>query len=108
MSPARTCGSVEWRQADALAAVEQRTDGALRPPCDANLPAVMNQPVGEIDPFGLGNELHQVLLDLFRVGALRQPEQVADPFDVCVDHDSTGNSKGRPQKDVGRFSSHAR
>src|SRR5271165_2112978 len=49
----------------------QWTLGALRLAGDADGAAVMNDLVGEVDPLALRDNLHQVLLDLWRVDVLR-------------------------------------
>src|SRR5580704_10228378 len=96
-----TAQSLERRQSHPATAGEQRTDQALRSPRDADPSAVMNQTVREVDPLRLRNKRHQILFDLFRVGALHQAQQVGDSLDVRVDNDAAGDPPNRPEHDIG-------
>jgi len=68
----------------------------------------MDQPVGELDPFRLRNDLHEILFYLFgRIGA-RQTQPVRQPENVRVHHNAGGNSIGGAQNHVRRLAGHSR
>lgn len=67
----------------------------------------MDQPVRELDPIRLRDDLHEILFHLFgRLGA-RQTQAVRQPENVRVHHNAGGNSIGGTQNDVGRFAGHS-
>ena len=62
----------------------------------ADLAAVMDDLVGEVDPAVLRqNDLHQLLLDFLRRFAFGKPETARDAEDVCVDDHAFGLVEGR-------------
>src|SRR5476651_2092399 len=70
-----------------VADVFHRTCRALGSPRDAQRATVMNDLVGEIDPFPLRNRFHQVLLDVFRIVGLGQLQASRDAMHVSINHD---------------------
>jgi len=73
----------------------------------ANLAAVMDDLVGEVDPAVLRDDFHQFLLDLWSGFAFGQAETSGYAEDVCVDDYSFGLFEGDAQDDVGGFASRA-
>ena len=68
---------------------------------------MMDQPVGELDPIRLWNDLHEILLHLLgRLGA-GQTQSVGQPENVRVHNNAGGNPIGGTQNDVGRFAGHS-
>src|SRR2546426_5276347 len=55
----------------------------------------------------LGDQPHEVLLDLVRIGLVAESDPVRQPFDVGVDGDALDHAEGIAQDDVGRLSRHA-
>src|SRR5918992_1744732 len=91
------------------AEVVDRARLALRDGRLAQRPAVLDQHVGEPEPFLLGKDLHQVALDLVRVLLLGEPQALRHPADVRVDGDAhigVGDQLlgvGVPEDDVRRL-----
>ena len=67
-----------------------------------------NHLVREPDPPLLGEDLDQILLDLHRVGVLRQIQPPGDPRDVRVHHHSGGDPIGGAQHHVRRLARRSR
>ena len=89
-----------------LPAWDRSPQGALaasRLAGEADLAAVLDQPVAEVDPLGAGYHGHQVALDLLGQLVGRQPQPLGQPLHVGVDHDARGDPVGGPQHDVGRL-----
>jgi len=55
----------------------------------------------EQNPLFLGNDLHEILLDLHRVGLPRQVEPRGDPLYVGTDRHARRAPMGRAEPDVG-------
>jgi len=68
---------------------------------------VQNDAVGEDDPLVLGDDLHQVPLDLSRVGLFGEIEACGDALHVGIDYDAGGDMVSRTQNDVGSFAGDA-
>jgi hypothetical protein len=68
---------------------------------------VPNDLVSKVDPAVAGDDLHEVLLDLFGIFFARKAQPAGHAFDVGVDHDPAGDAKRRAQHYVGGFSRHA-
>lgn len=79
----------------------QRAVGTARFACDADFAAVMNELMRELDPVIAGDDLHQVLFDLFGIAGFREPKAVGKAQDVGVDDDAFGNSIGNTKNDIG-------
>src|SRR5690349_12362005 len=74
----------------------QRAAIALRIPCRADFATVMDQPVRELDPFRLWNDLHEVLFHFFGRLGPREAQPVRQPKNMGV-HDNAGsNAVGSP------------
>ena len=69
----------------------------------ADLAAVVDDLVREIDPTTLGNDPHQLLLDLLGRIALSQTEAAGDAEDMRIYHDSFGLLKTDAEDNVGGF-----
>src|SRR5262249_16812409 len=74
---------------------------------ETHLAAVINHPVIEHHPIFLRQQLHQVLLDLYRIGVRRKSEPAAHAADVRVDGDA-GHAERVAEDDVGRLAADAR
>ena len=75
---------------------------------EAAAAAVPDQPVAPVRPMLFRHELHQVLLDFFRVGLARNPKSMREPDHVGVDDDSLVFMKGVAENHVRRLPAHAR
>lgn len=64
---------------------------------------MVNQPVRELDPFRLWDNLHQIFFHFFRRLRSRQTQPVRKPKNVRVYHNAGRNSIGSTQDDVRRF-----
>ena len=62
--------------------------------------SVMDENVGEVDPVLLGNELHQFLLHLLRVLAVRETETVREAEDMGVHDEPHGDAESGSEDDV--------
>ena len=91
-----------------LAFRQQRALAALRTSGDADLSPVVDQPVRELNPLRRRQQLLQILLDLDRIGLLRQPQQPRDAFHMRINDDPARDSKGSPQHHVRRLATHTR
>src|SRR5258708_24391074 len=70
-----------------MANVFQRALRAFRAAGDAHGASVMDNLVRVVDPFLLWNHLHQVLLNVFRIGTLGQLQPARDAMDLRIyDH----------------------
>lgn len=65
--------------------------------------AEVDEEVGEGDPFGFGDELHEVLFDFYWVGLGGEAEFAGEAHDVGVDGDAFGFVVGAGEDDVGGF-----
>ena len=74
-----------------VAEVFQEAVRAARFPRDANLPAKVNHAMGKVDPGGLWDQLHHVLLNPFRRCRVRQFQPLRDAHYVRIDHHSQRN-----------------
>lgn len=86
----------------------QRADVALWLAGKADLPAVGDHAVRKVDPFPLGQQPHQVLFDLDRVGVPGETQPLAQACDMSIDDHAGRNAKGGAQDDVGGLATHAR
>ena len=73
----------------------------------ADLAAVVDDLVGEVDPASLRQNTHQLQLDLFRRLGFGQAEATRDAEDVRVHHHAFGFVEGYAEDDVGSFARHA-
>ena len=64
--------------------------------------SVPDHPMRHLRPVLAREYLHEIALDLHRVGLRRPPEAPGQPTQVGVDGDA-GNTEGVPQHDVGRL-----
>ncbi|HEX6159898.1 MAG TPA: hypothetical protein VF111_07015, partial [Thermoanaerobaculia bacterium] len=64
--------------------------------------------MAEARPFLPGDELHQIGLDLLRIGFAREPEPPGDAGHVRVDDDAHRRLEGIRQHHVGRLATDAR
>ncbi len=62
----------------------------------------------EGDPFVLGDDAHEILLDFFGIGVAGEVQPVGEAHDVSVDDDARSDAEGCAEDDVGRFSGYAR
>lgn len=69
----------------------------------ANLSAMVDDLVREGDPVILGNDLHQLLLDLLGGVAFGQFEAVGDAENVRIDHYAFGLAKADAENHIGCF-----
>jgi len=69
----------------------------------ADLAAVVDEFVGELDPAVLGDDFHQVLFDGLRGVAAGEAEAAGDAEDVGVYDDSFGFAVGYAEDDVSGF-----
>lgn len=69
---------------------------------------MVDQPVAQVNPFLLRKEEHQVLFDFHRIFFGTQPQSVAEPFDVGIDHHSGASTHRRAENAIGRFPPDAR
>src|ERR1022692_2079445 len=83
------------------------TGTAIRPARVAAPPSVPDEPVAEQRPLIARHELHQLLLDFFRLRFFRQTETVREARDVRVHDHSDVDAKRISQNDVCGFSSDA-
>ena len=60
---------------------------------DADLAAVEDHLVGEVDPFGLGDDAHEVALNFFGGGLAGEFEAAGEAEDVCVHDDADGDAE---------------
>jgi hypothetical protein len=67
---------------------------------------VKDQQMGEEPPIFLGEERHQLLLDLHGIGLPTQAKQTAQPGDVGVDRNPFIDSKRIAEDDIGCLASH--
>jgi hypothetical protein len=77
------------------------TLGALGHARDAEGTSVMNNLVGEVDPFVLREDAHEVLLDLDRLVVLREFEAAGDAVHVGVYNDADGFAEPGAEDDIG-------
>src|SRR6185295_17155317 len=89
------------------AEVRQDAFPAPWPPSDAYLSAVENQKVRHQGPIRVGDEPHQVRLDLYRIIVPGEPESLAQSGDMGVHRDAFVDPKGIPQDDIGGLPPHA-
>jgi len=73
----------------------------------ADLASVQDQPQRNGRPVALGQKLHQLELDLDRIGLLRPPEALRQAPHVRVDRDARGR-EGAPEDHIGRLPPGAR
>src|SRR5262245_10620981 len=73
----------------------------------AYLPTVKDHPMAEHRPLFLGNLLHQIALDLLRIGMLRQPQALAEPGDMRI-NGNTRHAEGITENHVGGLSANPR
>ena len=66
----------------------ERAFGAARITGHAQISAVMNHLVRKENPPVLRDDAHEIFLDLYRVGLLRQVETAGDTLNMGVDDDS--------------------
>ena len=80
--------SVDGRSdADSGAERREGTARAIRLPCKAHAPTVVDEPVTEIGPLLRRQQASDVLLDLIGLVGAREREPVRQPFHVRVDED---------------------
>lgn len=65
-----------------------------------NAAAMPDELMGKKNPAILGNDFHQVLLDLFGIGILCQIKTLGKALDVRIDDDAGGDAEGRTENDV--------
>src|SRR4030042_3013843 len=70
--------------------------------CDTDFSTMPDEKIRKMGPLLLWNDLHEVELNLHRVIVLCQPDPLAHPLDMGVNH-NTGNTEGIPQDDIGRL-----
>lgn len=70
---------------------------------DADLAAVMDEFVGELDPAVLRDDVHEVLLDFDGVGVGGELEAAREAEHVGVDDDAGGDAVPGAEDDVGGF-----
>lgn len=73
----------------------------------ANLAAMMDDLVREINPAALREDSHQLLLDFLRRLAFGQAETVRDAEDVRVHNDAFGLAVRHAENHIGRFARRA-
>jgi len=71
--------------------------------CDADLAAVVDDLVGEVDPAVLGNYLHQFLFYFLGRVAFGKGKAMGDAEDVRIDNHAFGFFVADAENDVGRF-----
>ena len=86
---------------------QQGTGGAFGAPGVADLAAVLDHLVGKLHPTLLGDEWHEVELDLHRVLFFGEPQALGDPAEMRV-HKDTRHPEGVPQDHVGGLAAHPR
>src|SRR6266404_1432997 len=69
---------------------------------------VPDEPVAPVRPMFARDQLHQVLLDLFRIGLARDPKPAGEPNDVSIHDDAFVLPERIPQHHVRRFPADAR
>jgi hypothetical protein len=74
----------------------------------ADRPAVVDQEVRPERPVALRHDLYQVLLDLHRIGVIRQAQALREPRDVGVHDDADVLVEGVAQDDVRGLPPHSR
>ena len=77
---------------------------ALRLACDADLAAMVDEFVAELNPAVFGDDFFEVLLDFDGVGVGGELETAGEAKDVGVDHDAGGDAVPGAEDDVGGFS----
>src|SRR5260370_39645843 len=75
---------------------------------DAHAAAMPDQLVRELNPFFLGNDTYQVLLDFFGIFVLGEIEAAREANHMGVDHDTPSETEGRTMCKFGSFSGDAR
>ena len=73
----------------------------------ADLTAVVDELVGEVDPATLREDAHQLLLDFLGCVALGEPEAAGDAEDMGVDDYAFGFAERDAEDDVGGFAGRA-
>ena len=81
----------------------ERAVGTARFAGDANRASVMDELVGKLDPVVAGDDLHQLLLNLFRIGGLCEAEAIGEAQNMGVDDYAFGYSVGYAKDDIGSF-----
>src|SRR5437879_10453641 len=74
----------------------------------AHAPPVPDQLVRELNPLFPRDNLHQILLHLFRILIARQIQPLRESQDVRIHHDPARDPIRRSENDIARLSCHAR
>ena len=74
---------------------------------DADLAAVVDELVGELDPAVLWDDAHEVLFDFDGLGVDGELEAAGEAQDVGVDDDARGDAEPGAEDDVGGFAGDA-
>lgn len=101
--PAGFCSLERW-QAGAAAEWQQAAGKAVGTAGDAGFSAVVDESMGEHDPFVLREELHQFSFDDLGVVGFHESEEVGESGDVGVDNDSGGDTEPCSEYNAGGFS----
>jgi len=81
----------------------ERTVGAAWLAGDADLTPVVDELMSELDPVVAGDNLHQLLFDLFGIVGLGKAEAVGEAQDVRVDDDAFCDFVGDAKNDIRGF-----
>src|SRR5579862_4949230 len=84
-----------------VAKILQRAIGAFRTPCDAQRAAVQDDLVREEDPLVTRDHVHQVPLDLLRIGVSGQLQTVRNALHVRIDDHTVRDLVPGAQHDIG-------
>lgn len=101
--PAGFCSLERW-QAGAATEWQQAAGKAVGTAGDAGFSAVVDESMGEHDPFVLREELHQFSFDDLGVVGFHESEEVGESGDVGVDNDSGGDTEPCSEYNAGGFS----
>jgi hypothetical protein len=85
----------------------QVADGTFRLAGNADATAVPDELVGELNPFVLRDDFHQILLDLLGFLVCGELQAVGEALYVSVDNNAAGDSVSRSQHDVAGLPGHA-
>ena len=104
--PVDFCSLERW-QSGAAAEWQQAAGKAVGAAGDAGFSAVVDESMGEHDPFVLREELHQFAFDDFGVVGFDESEKVGESGDVGVDNNAGGDAEPCTEDDAGGFSADA-
>lgn len=80
--------------------MSKRAIGHIMRPCRTIFPSVLDEVVGQSEPFSSGEYFHQVTLDTLGPIFVGEPEKSRKAPDMCVDRDPLDYAMRVPQDDI--------